>query len=150
MLAAQRKLTEALASYRASLDIRRQLAAADRANADRQRELAAIAGRIGSLAYGLLLAKDFARALEAADQAIAAAPGELWLHAGRAHALMLLGRTDEARALYLQHRGKPRARGDRSWDAVVLEGFGELRKGGLARPLMEEIEPKFAARGSPF
>jgi len=58
---------------------------------------------------------------------------------------MFLDRTDEARALYLRYRGTPKVLGEKSWDAVVLEDFAELRKAGLAHPLMDEIEKQLAA-----
>jgi hypothetical protein len=60
---------------------------------------------------------------------------------------MFLDRVDDARALYLQFRGEKKVQGEKSWETVVLEDFAELRKVGLAHPLMDEIEAKFAARG---
>ena len=60
---------------------------------------------------------------------------------------MFLGRLDEARALYLRYRGAQKVQGDKSWEAVVLEDFAELRKAGLVHPLMDEIEKTFAAGG---
>ena len=59
---------------------------------------------------------------------------------------MLLDRVDEARAIYLQHRGQKNVQG-RSWEAIVLDDFAELRKAGLTHPLMAEIEKRFAAAG---
>jgi hypothetical protein len=40
---------------------------------------------------------------------------------------MFLGRTADARALYLQHRREKNVQGDKSWIALVLEDFAELR-----------------------
>ena len=60
---------------------------------------------------------------------------------------MLLGRVDEARALYLQYRGTKNVLDQKSWETIVLEDFGELRKAGLINPLMDEIEKQFAAAG---
>jgi hypothetical protein len=93
------------------------------------------------------LVRGFAAALEAADQATSLAPHEIWLYSNRAHALMFLGREEEARALYLRYRGEKKVQGVKSWETVVLEDFAELRKVGLTHPLMDEIEAKFAARG---
>jgi hypothetical protein len=62
----------------------------------------------------------------------------------RAHALMFLGRVDEARALYLKYRGQQQVQGDKSWEAVVLEDFAKIQKAGLTHPLMQEIEKAFA------
>jgi tetratricopeptide (TPR) repeat protein len=85
----------------------------------------------------------FITALEHADQAVAVAPHLLLLQMTRACALMLLGqRDDQARAVFLQHRGGSMA--GRSWDDVVRERFEELRNFGCSRPLMEEIERIFS------
>jgi tetratricopeptide (TPR) repeat protein len=147
VLAAQSKLDEALKAYRDGLAIRERLAAADRSNTRWQNDLQINAEKIGGLAYLFVLARDFARAREAADQAISLAPSKIWLYTNRAHALMFLSHVDEARALYLQYRGEKNVQGDKSWEMVILEDFAELRKAGLTHPLMDEIEPKFAARG---
>jgi tetratricopeptide (TPR) repeat protein len=147
VLVAQGKLDEALKAYRDGLAIRERLAAADRSNTQWQRDLQYSIGRIGGLAYRFVLSGNFFKALEAADQAIALAPEKIWLDTNRAHALLFLGRVDEARALYLQYRGEKKMQGEKSWEAVVLEDFAELRKAGLTHPLMDEIEAKFTARG---
>jgi hypothetical protein len=65
---------------------------------------------------------------------------------GAAADARFLGRADEARSLYLQYRGA-KLHGEKSWETVVLQDFAELRKAGLAHPLMDEIETKFTARG---
>ena len=108
---------------------------------------AKISGRIGNLAFRFLLARNFAQALEAADQAISLTPSKLWLYTNRAHALMLLGRTDEARALYLQYSSRPKVEGEKSWQELILEDFVKMRSAGISHPLMDEIEAKFGARG---
>jgi tetratricopeptide (TPR) repeat protein len=143
----QGDLTEALKSFRDGLAIRERLAKADPNNAGWQRDLQYSVGRIGSLAYSFVLAHDFASALEAADQAISLAPNAIWFYTNRAHALMFLGRMDEARSLYLQYRGEKNVQDEKSWETCVLGDFAELRKGGLTHPLMDEIEAKFTARG---
>jgi hypothetical protein len=94
-----------------------------------------------------VLIRNFVLALEAADQAISLAPEKIWLYTNRAHALMFLGRVDEARALYLQYRGVKNVIGEDSWETVVLADFAELRKTKLSHPLMDEIEKLFAADG---
>ena len=45
--------------------------------------------------------------LTAADRAHALLPDDLVIETNRAHALMFLGRQEEAKALYLAHKGKP-------------------------------------------
>jgi hypothetical protein len=60
---------------------------------------------------------------------------------------MFLDRTDEARELYLKYRGAKNVVAEKSWETSVLEDFGELRKAGLAHPLMDEVEKTFATGG---
>ena len=75
----------------------------------------------------------------------------IWLYAHRAHALMYLGRGDEARTLYLRYRDRKNVfdvtSNPMSWDQFVLAQFAELRQAGRARPLMDEIEKLFANGG---
>jgi Flp pilus assembly protein TadD len=108
------KLDEALKAYSDSLAIFERLAAADCRKTQWQNDLQYSIGRIGSLAYRFVLARDFARALEVADQAISLAPNKIWLYTNRAHALVFLGRVDEARSLYLQYRGEKNVQGEKS------------------------------------
>jgi tetratricopeptide (TPR) repeat protein len=103
--------------------------------------------RLGGLAYSFVLAQAFAQALEAADQAIALAPNKIWLYTNRAHALMFLGRIDEARALYQQYRGVKNVWRGKSWETAILEDFADLRMAGLTQPLMDEIEKALNAGG---
>jgi tetratricopeptide (TPR) repeat protein len=139
--AAQGDLAGALTSYRDSLAIADRLAKSDPGNAGWQRDLQYVVKRIGSLAYRFVLAHDSARALEAADQAITVAPNVTWLYANRAHALMFLGRPDEARAIYLHYRETKQD--EKSWETAILEDFSELRNAKLTHPLMDEIEQQF-------
>ena len=142
---AQGDLAGALKSYRDSLAIAERLAQSDPGNAQWQADLHYVIGRIGDLAYSFLLARDFATALQAADQAVSVTPDEIWLYTNQAHALMFLGRTDEARAIYLKYRGQKNVQDGKSWEVVVLEDFAELRKAGLSDPLMDTIEKLFRA-----
>jgi tetratricopeptide (TPR) repeat protein len=146
VLMAQGNLPEALKSYRESLAIREHLTKARPSNVQWRIDLQFTIDRIGGLAYRFVLAGDFSNSLDAADQVVALAPDRLWLHGNRAHALMFVGRVEEARALYLAHRGAKDVSGE-SWETVVLEDFAELRAAKLTHPLMDEIERLFAARG---
>jgi hypothetical protein len=60
---------------------------------------------------------------------------------------MFLDRMDEARAIYLRYRGEKNVMSGKSWEDIVIEDFNELRMIGLARPLMQEIEERFATGG---
>jgi tetratricopeptide (TPR) repeat protein len=141
----QGHLPEALQSYQASLAIIETLAKSDPGNAGWQSDLRYSIEKLGGMAYRFLLAHDFAKALEAADQSISLAPDLTWLYTNRAHALMFLGRIDEARAIYLKYRGQKTQQGDDIWETAIRNDFAELRKAGLTNPLMDEIETLFAA-----
>jgi tetratricopeptide (TPR) repeat protein len=99
---------------------------------------------VGVLVFNSIVSKKVADALTVADQAIAIAPEVVVLYAKRAHALMFLGRTDEARAIYLQHLGEKNIADGKSWEDVILGDFAQFRKGGFVRPLMDEITKRFA------
>ena len=103
------------------------------------------AERLGNAAYAALIKGDVAGALTMSDDAVALAPDLVWLQTNRAHALMMLGRTDEARAIYLRYRGQI-ANDGKPWEIVVREDFAEMRTAGLAHPLMDEIEAAFTPR----
>jgi tetratricopeptide (TPR) repeat protein len=147
VLSVQGKLAEALASYRDSIAIVTALIGQHGGNPDWQIDLRYSAEKLGGLAYSFVRARNFATALEVADQAIALAPDLIFVHANRAHALLFLGRVEEARALYLQYRGRKNVVDEKSWEAHVLEDFAGLRQSGLAHPLMHQIEKQFAAGG---
>lgn len=144
---AQRDFGPALQSLRDGLAIVEHLAKTDPSNVRWQKDVLSIVGGISNLSYQLILTRNFALGLETADMTVARAPGMLWLHVNRAHALMFIGRVDEARALYLRHRGTPDVQDGKSWDAVVLADLAELRQAGLVHPLMDEIEKTFAPTG---
>lgn len=56
---------------------------------------------------------------------------------------MFLGRSDEAKKIYLGQRG-PNTNDSDSWRASIRSDFGSFRKAGLALPLMDDIERAFA------
>ena len=147
VLLTQRALPEALKSYRAALTIVQRLAASEPTNAQWQNDLQFCIGRIGIAAWSAVLAHDLPMAMDAVDQAIALAPRRHGSTRARAHALMLLGRVEEARTLYLKYRGEKNVMTGKSWETIVLEGFVALRKAGLTSPLMDEIERQFSSAG---
>lgn len=55
--------------------------------------------------------------------------------------MMLLGRTVEAKAIYLAHKGEPLQ--GKTWEQVIADDFAKLRKAGIESPLMAEIEAAF-------
>jgi tetratricopeptide (TPR) repeat protein len=143
MLLHQGLLAEALKSFGNGLGIGARLVAANRNNAEWQADLQFSIVRISGLAESLILARDFARALEAADLIHSAMPGTILFHIYRARALMFLGRVDEARVLHSRYRREKNVQNGKSWETLVLEDFAALRKAGLSHPLMNEIERRF-------
>ena len=147
MLEAQGKPDEALKSYADSLAIAERLAVSDRSNAELQNDVKYSAEKIGDLGHRFLLTRNFEKALEACELVISVAPDKIWLRANRAHALMFLGRADEARTVYLRYRAEKNVEGEKPWQTVILQDFSELRKAGLSHPLMDEIQERFARGG---
>lgn len=89
-------------------------------------------------AWHALFAGKFSEALAASERSIQFKPHDLVPEINRAHALMFLGRTDEAKSIYLAHKGE-QVQGN-SWEQVVEEDFTKLRKAGITNPMMAEIE----------
>jgi hypothetical protein len=53
---------------------------------------------------------------------------------------MFLERSEEAKALYLAHKGKPISTVDsKLWERVIAEDFAEFRKAGLTHWMMVEV-----------
>jgi predicted Zn-dependent protease len=70
---------------------------------------------------------EFNKALEATDCAPLLMPSSPMLDIRRAHALMLLGKEQEARRLYLHWR-KRRIGPEQTSEHVILQGFQALRQ----------------------
>jgi hypothetical protein len=103
-----------------------------------------IAEVYGNFADAALHAGDFRIALEAAELGITFDREAIWIRINRAHALMFLGRIQDA-------RGEYRARAHRGtmlpnhglWEKAVVDDFSKLRKNGRKHELMTEIEEEF-------
>lgn len=132
----------ALKTYQESLAIFRKLAAQDPGNTQAQDEFV---NSLGITSYAALFVRNYQLALTLADEAIAHQPSSIWLYANRAHALMMLGRADEARDLYMKYHGQIAPEG-KTWDKAVVDDFIALRKAGVIHPLMDEIERDFATK----
>jgi tetratricopeptide (TPR) repeat protein len=96
----------------------------------------ATASAFGNVAWYALLARNPAKALISASQALAITPDEPWVRINLAHALLLLGRGTEAKALYEQVAAIP----NKPWRQIIVEDFGKLRKAGVTHSLMPTIE----------
>jgi len=96
---------------------------------------------VHEVAWRALFAREFTKALTAADRAHALLPDDLAIETDRAHALMFLERREESNALYLAHKGKPLSGQDAQlWERAIAEDFAEFRKAGLTHPMMADIE----------
>jgi len=93
---------------------------------------------LSRVAWQGLFAREFPKALEASERSIKLNPGYPEREINRAHALLFLGRTAEARTIYLSHKGED-VHGS-NWGQMISDNFGQLRKAGITHPLMEEIE----------
>ena len=96
---------------------------------------------LNSVAWYALFAREFTKALTVADRARALFRDDLMIETNRVHALMFVGRGEEAKALYLAHKGKLLSEQDaRLWERIIVEDFAEFRKAGLTHPMMADIE----------
>jgi hypothetical protein len=89
------------------------------------------------------MAGEFKPGLEGATLAAQLAPTATWIEGIRADALMMLGQTEEARAIYLRYQGLNDDGSGSSWKQDVLDDFNELRRKGYSKPLMMEIQAAF-------
>jgi hypothetical protein len=54
---------------------------------------------------------------------------------------MFMGHDEEAKALYLAHKGQPISEANNElWEQVIAEDFAQFREVGLTRPMMAEVE----------
>jgi hypothetical protein len=106
----------------------------------RARPGAEAAAALLSLSWYRLFTHDFDGAIDASDRAIAIEPSNVVLYTNKAHALMFLGHSEAAQALYLKYRGRPIPNGKAFWEDVVLQDFAVFKKHGMPSPQMKSIE----------
>jgi TPR repeat protein len=94
---------------------------------------------LAEVAWVALLARDFTKALIAAERGHALQP-DFAFESNRAHALMFMERGDEAKALYFAHKGTRLPEVNQLWEQAVAEDFAKLRNAGLTHPMMADIE----------
>ena len=135
----------AAAVYQENLNIWRDIAGKHKDNSSIQQGLI---NAFGNAALAAIEAGQDAQGLALSEEAIGIAPKELWPYSTRADALMLLGRTDEARQIYLAHRGEHFQNGE-SREDLVKSDFAKFRKLGFVNLLMAETEADFSRRPPP-
>jgi TPR repeat protein len=87
-----------------------------------------------------LSAKEFTKALTVAERAHTLFPDDVEIETNRAHALMFMGHDEEAKSLYLAHKGEHVSEANKVWEQVIAEDFTQFRKAGLTNPMMADIE----------
>jgi tetratricopeptide (TPR) repeat protein len=122
-------------AYARAADIRKELSATVEGFGDGP----ATAQALGQYSFYALFAREFPSALAAAERALTLAPGKLWIATNKAHALMFVGRTEEARALYLEHKGKTISESGKNWEDEVLNDFDQFEKAGLPQAQIAEF-----------
>ena len=104
------------------------------------------ATELGGLSYYLLFARQFDAALAASERGLALAGSSMVsvaIATNRAHALMFLGRAEEARSAYQEHRLQRTMGGAGLWEEEISNDFNEFEKHGLTHPQMAEIRRIF-------
>lgn len=98
--------------------------------------------RVSEISFEFLLEGDFTKALATTEtmspSGSSSAPPDL-IDIRRAHALLLLGRIEEAKQVYSRHHGR-RLDADRSVDDLIIRDFERLRRAGITVPNMSELD----------
>jgi tetratricopeptide (TPR) repeat protein len=97
---------------------------------------------LGTLSWSALLARDFLRAKWAGQHAVDLAPKFDWVKLNYAHALMLSGRREQAKEIYLA-TGAFSAEAARNWKSQIFEDFEEMKKRHISDSLMTEVSTRF-------
>jgi hypothetical protein len=93
-----------------------------------------------NLSWYQLEAKDFDGALVSAEAGLKLDPDNLSLETNQAHALLFLGKIEEAEQIYRKNIGKTvDLNGKQSWEQVVLEDFDKFEKDGLSSPEFDRV-----------
>ena len=103
------------------------------------------ASAVGGASWYQLFDKQFEAALASSGRAMDLQPDAVIYATNYAHAVMFLGREQEARALYLKYRGQRIAEGGDLWEVAIVKDFAELEKAGRTHPLMDEIRAAFSS-----
>ncbi|MEJ2125812.1 MAG: tetratricopeptide repeat protein, partial [Alphaproteobacteria bacterium] len=103
----------------------------------------ALSSALARVAWYALFARQPEKALAASERAVKLAPHNLVIETNHAHALLFLGRTDEARAIYLGHKGEHVA-DQGKWETAIAKDFQEFRTRGLDHPEMTTIKKALA------
>lgn len=101
---------------------------------------------LSAVSWAAIHARKFEHGLQAAERATQLAPLEYSAMTNKAHCLMLSGRKEEARSLYLKQYGI--REGDNVRQDLVLADFSIFREIGLDDPLMSEVAAAYQTLNS--
>jgi tetratricopeptide (TPR) repeat protein len=135
--------TKALESYSEQVGICRKMYAA----AHSEQNKSTLVSALGSLADVQLLNQQPDDALGSADEALSLDPSAIWVETNRAHALLFLGRFDEAKYIYLTFKDTL-VSSNKTFSQAVENDFAEFRKYGLGRQEMKQVEVLLAERST--
>jgi tetratricopeptide (TPR) repeat protein len=99
-----------------------------------------------SVSWYRIFAGDFEGSIAASERGVAIRPDWLPLATNKAHALMFLGRAEEARSVYQRYKGQRVEKDGNLWEQVIREDFQEFAKHGLKHAQIAEIEALLAAK----
>lgn len=95
------------------------------------------------LSFYQLFASDYEGVLESAKKGLKIDPEYLPLQTNHAHALLFLGRKEDAMAVYMKYRGKKID--GRLWETIILEDFDQLEKAGIRHEMIETLRKELGA-----
>ncbi len=102
-------------------------------------------GEYLGLSWYQLMAQQFQAALDSSLAGRKLDESYLFIETNHAHALMFLGKTAEAEAVYAKYKGqKISPKSDKTWNQVILEDFVALEGEGLKSPEMARIRTLLA------
>lgn len=102
---------------------------------------------LGRLAWYAILAREFSEAETAASKALDLEPEANWIKINKGHALLFLGRVEDAKMLYASYDTIPKLSSDRIPRLITLaEDFAVLQSAGLQYPQMADIIAALSSR----
>ena len=93
----------------------------------------------GTGSWYALLSNRAQQAADLAEAALKLDPSKSWIDVNRAHAYLLLGRYDDAKAIYLKQKDTPSDLNGRMTTDIIRDGFTQFRKLGLAPDAIDRM-----------
>jgi len=132
---------EGVGNPKAAVDATNERIAALRAQ--KKPDISDLASAYGSYAWIDVLAGSFDQAISNADIGFKDDPTQIWILGNKAHALLFLGRKDEAMKIYRDYAAKTVPNFNKTFLALTLDDFIEFRKRhypGLDLKLVDQAE----------